>query len=56
MQEEYIKAYNALCTALTAFEAAEENPDYDPAFELYKEICEITEEMQNKLDPLFQVF
>lgn len=56
MQEEYIKVYNALCTALTAYESYDGDPDYDPAAALYEEICSISEEMQKKIDSLFQVF
>ena len=56
MREEYVKVYDALCAALTNYEAYDGDPDYDPAAALYEEICSISEEMQNKIDPLFQVF
>ena len=52
MQEEYIKVYNRLCAALTAYEDYDGDPDCDPGSEFYYEICDITEEMQNKIDPL----
>lgn len=37
--------YDSLCTALTAYEAAEDSEDYDKGYALYEEIVDIEERL-----------
>ena len=37
--------YDSLCTALTAYEAAEDSEKYDKGFALYSEIVDIEERL-----------
>ena len=37
--------YDAICTALTAYEAADDSEDYDKGYALYEEIVDIEERL-----------
>lgn len=45
-----IVIYNELCTAITAYEAAEDSEDYDKGYALYEEIADIEERLGSFID------